>query len=164
MRLVQPTAYKRHLSPFLQWFWHFQDFRIAEVTSSDDASRFQLHFVPRYGLANFLVDSMRGPLRLSLPATVRLANIAAIIAAGLKFGKAKQDGDVIARDMQISCDSPIVYRHKDTITVTVTIEELGESSRFNIYNARFDVGPNAEHHGIVKHYYCKPRAVRDGRQ
>jgi hypothetical protein len=93
--------------------------------------------------------------KLSVLASVRLANIAGIMAAGFVLGKSHKDNEVLEKELQASFSAPLHYDHASRIRVRVTIEDLAESTRFFIYTVRFEIGEHAEHKGTARCYYCK---------
>ncbi len=136
----------------------FHDFRIETVCASDDLSSVEVKFIPTIRFLIPIIRLFRSRPRMSLLSTIRLVNIASIIGAGLYLKKERKNGEVIVRDFQVTCKGGIAYDWNSRIKVKVEIADMRESTRFHIYNVRFEVGDSAQHHGSAKYYYCKPNS------
>lgn len=159
---IKREQFRHHLSWYLQFFWHWQDYTITQVWVSTDNKRvFKVYFRPRYGYAYFLIRKIikRNP-RLSLISSVRIANMAAIVAAGLALNKDRKDAEVIAGSLQIRCSKPIDCDGKTPLPAYITLSEFQKNERFIKYHVTFKIGHNCEHEGDMHHFYMEPSLVR----
>lgn len=153
---VHRRVLRRHFSPFLTWVWHFQDFELRAAELQRSTFELKGHFAPRFAPLLHLSHLRKArSSRLGLPTSVRLANHAALVAAGLLLRKFRKDGDVIAERFSIRCAEPIYYSGSTRVPVNVRLHSLTESKAFYIYHASFSLGERGEHAGELVHHYSK---------
>ena len=150
--------YKKHLSPYLQYKWKFNDFWVCDFNSVSDTS-FIVHFKPSYRsllpITEFIYNKKKG-FAVSAIVSTRLAYIASIIAVGKLLNKPKKDGEVITSEFQMNCDKPIFYKSSSVIKVSIDIEILKQTDKYDLLECKFKIGGDSQHHGMTKLYYCKP--------
>ena len=150
-------TFRQHISRSLSWKWHLQDFVPASFAEEPD-DYFVGLFVPRFILAHKFVARFYsgGQFPLTTVSSVRLAFISSIIGAGLKLGKSRKDGEVIARSINIECKKPIIYGPDSKIQVRVKIDFLRECTDYRLFRSKFEVGGDKEHRGSTFLLYCRP--------
>ncbi len=160
-RALDGSYVRKHLSRYLQWLWHFQDYRVrgARHVRSDSGAYVVVEFQPKYSWFYRFAQAVLGRSpRLSLIASIRLANAAAIIAAGAILGKPRKDGEVIAGDLTMRCADPIDCDGSSLLPITVWLTDIRDTPRFKKYCVHFEVGSSAEHYGQMTHFYENPEA------
>lgn len=151
---IEPQVFKKHLSPFLQWLWRYEDFVLKTVRRSEDFSIIEADFSPKSKWLIFLLLKFGITPRLSMLASTRLINIAAIIGAGFHLKKPYKDGDVILRGFEVSCNRPVYYDNSTLIKVTINLLEKRRVKGFYRYKGAFSVGDEeACHKGSIEGYY-----------
>jgi hypothetical protein len=87
---------------------------------------------------------------------MRLAFIASIAAAGVILKKPKKDGEVIAREITIKCEKPIVYTGKTRIPVRVKLSFSPARDKYVMFESVFGIGDHRQHYGNTILLYCRP--------
>ena len=104
--------YRRHLSPYLQYKWKYNNFKIKSFHLITD-NTFEIIFQPKNRLLlpfmEFISRKKNG-FAVSAIVSTRLSFIASIVAAGKFLNKDKKNGEVITSEFHLHCDKPIFYK------------------------------------------------------